>query len=110
MLGLIPAERWDYKISDVFRGVAAGLAPRKTTETIHLSGIGDCIPARSARAAIVTSLRALDLAPGARVGVPLYCCPVVFKAIVAAGCAPRFIDIDPATFCLSAADLFAKRA
>lgn len=48
--------------------------------------------------------------PGAGIGVPLYCCHVVFKAIEAAGCVPRFIDIDPTTFCMSAEDLFAKRS
>ena len=46
--------------------------------------------------------------PAARIGVPLYCCAVVFKAIKAAGCRPRFIDVEPATFCMSAADLRAK--
>jgi dTDP-4-amino-4,6-dideoxygalactose transaminase len=42
--------------------------------------------------------------------VPLYCCPVVFKAIEAAGYSPRFIDVDPATCCLSSSDLAAKSA
>jgi dTDP-4-amino-4,6-dideoxygalactose transaminase len=32
----------------------------------------------------------------------------VFKAIKAAGCVPRFIDVDPDTYCLSAVDLAAK--
>jgi dTDP-4-amino-4,6-dideoxygalactose transaminase len=47
--------------------------------------------------------------PGSKIGVPLYCCPVVFKAIKAAGCMPRFLDIEPETFCLSSEDLRAKR-
>jgi dTDP-4-amino-4,6-dideoxygalactose transaminase len=65
---------------------------------------------RSARAAIIVAIKALNLSPGASIGVPLYCCPVVFKAIEAAGCKPCFIDIDPGTFCISAKDLSAKSA
>jgi dTDP-4-amino-4,6-dideoxygalactose transaminase len=44
------------------------------------------------------------------VAVPLYCCPVVFSAIKAAGCRARFIDVDPHTYCLSPTDLAAKRS
>jgi dTDP-4-amino-4,6-dideoxygalactose transaminase len=68
------------------------------------------LPVRSGRAAIIISLRALGLGPGSRIGVPLYCCPVVFKAIKTAGCLPRFLDVDPGTFCVSSADLYAKRS
>jgi dTDP-4-amino-4,6-dideoxygalactose transaminase len=50
------------------------------------------------------------LPPRASIGVPLYCCPVVFKAIKAAGFRPRFIDIDPDTYCISATDLAVKSA
>jgi len=75
---------------------------------INIQGLGSCIPIRSARAAIVLSLKVLALPPGASIGVPLYCCPVVFKAIKAAGCNPHFIDVDPTTYCMSATDLAAK--
>ncbi len=75
---------------------------------LSIPGLGNCIPARSARAALVTAIKALKLPPGARIGVPLYCCAVVFKAIKAVGCKPRFIDVDTATFCMSAVDLKAK--
>jgi dTDP-4-amino-4,6-dideoxygalactose transaminase len=75
-----------------------------------MPGIGDCVPARSARVAIVAAIRALNLPPGARIGVPLFCCSVVFKAIKAAGCTPCFIDVEPTTFCISASDLRAKRS
>ena len=46
----------------------------------------------------------------ARIGVPFYCCSVVPKAIEAAGCEPRFIDVDGDTFCLSATDLNEKKS
>jgi len=54
------------------------------------------------------ALKALSLGAGASVAVPLYCCPVVLSAINAAGCRARFIDVDPDTYCISAADLAAK--
>ena len=110
MLGLIPAELWDYKLADLGRGVAATLSRKRQDIEFSLPGLGNCIPARSARAAIVTAIKALDLPANARIAVPLYCCAVVFKAIIAAGCRPRFIDVDPATFCMSAEDLHAKAA
>ena len=76
---------------------------------LYVPGLGDCIPARSARGAIVAAIQALDLPSGARIGVPLYCCPVVFKAVQEAGCAARFIDVEYSTYCMSGDDLFAKR-
>ena len=110
MIGLLPTEYWEYKFSDIIRGLAAALGPRKPNGMLYIAGLGNCIPARSARAGLVAAIRALDLPPGARIGVPLYCCPVVFKAIKAAGCTARFIDVEPATYCMSAEDLFAKRS
>lgn len=73
-----------------------------------MPGLGPCLPVRSGRAAIVLALKALSLPPAARIAVPLYCCPVVLSAVKAAGCRPRFIDVDLNTYCLSAADLAAK--
>jgi perosamine synthetase len=86
------------------------LSPRHpdTQSYIRIPGLGSCLPVRSARAAIFLALKALALPPRASVGVPLYCCPVVFDAINAAGCRARFIDVDPNTYCLSAPDLAVK--
>ena len=109
-MGLQPTEHWEYKFIDIIRGLTAALGPERQRGMLYLDGLGSCIPARSARAAIVTAIKALELRPGAGIGVPLYCCPVVFKAIKTAGCIARFIDIEPATFCMSAEDLFAKRS
>jgi len=108
MIGLLPAEYWEFRLSDTARALSVALAPRRDDERIEIAGLGPCIPVRSARAGIVTALQCLDLPQHARIGVPLYCCPVVFKAIRTAGCVPRFIDIDADTFCISAADLSAK--
>ncbi len=107
---LIPAEFWEYGLGDLVRGVKDALSERSSIPPLALPELGECIPIRSARAGLVVALQALDLLPGARIGVPLYCCPVVFKAIVAAGCVPRFVDVDPATFCISIDDFAKKQA
>jgi dTDP-4-amino-4,6-dideoxygalactose transaminase len=110
MLTLIPTEHWDYSAADVIRGLLTAAASRHSYRESHISlpGVGDCQPVRSGRAAIVLALKALGLPAGASIGVPLYCCPVVFKAIQAAGFVPRFLDVDPATYCVSADDLASK--
>ncbi len=110
MFTLLPNEHWDYGAMDAIRGLRAAWSRRHSRIPWHIpiSGLGPCLPIRSARAAIVVALKALRLPTDAAIGVPLYCCPVVFKAIKAAGHFPRFIDVDPETYCLSAADLAAK--
>ena len=110
MRTLIPRDNWEHRMADLARGLTAGLGKGERDVRLDISGLGSGIPVGSGRAAIVAALRALNLPPGARVAVPLYCCPVVFSAIKAAGCRVRFIDVDPTTFCMSAADLSAKRA
>lgn len=108
MLGLVPTEYWEYKFSDFIRGFCAVINPEKLSGLLYIDGVGNCIPARSGRAALITAIRALDLPSGACIGVPLYCCPIVFKAIKATGCTVRFIDVDPDSLCISADDLAAK--
>src|SRR5262245_6959009 len=107
--GLVPTELWQYSLGDLLRSFRLAASTTAPTDTFALPELGQCAPVRSGRAGIVLALRALDVRPGARVGVPLYCCPVVFKAIVAAGCVPRFLDVDPETFCLSPNDVAAKQ-
>jgi len=108
MLNLIPTEAWEYDLKDLIRGLSAALILRKPKKPLYIQAIGTCIPTRSARTAIIIALKALNLPPGARIGVPLYCCPVVFKAIKAADCTPQFIDSDRRTFCISTEDLATK--
>ncbi len=110
MFTLLPNEHWNYGATDAIRGLRTALSSRGTgrQRDICIPGLGSCRPVRSGRAAIVLALKALALPPRPSIGVPLYCCPVVFKAIKAAGYIPRFIDVDPDTYCLSAADLAAK--
>lgn len=108
MLNLLPTEVWQYSIPDSVRGCSSALNARRSKKMLVISGLGNAVPVRSARVATVVAIKALDLKPGSRIGIPLHCCPVVFKAIKAAGCKPRFIDIDPETFCLSIKDLISK--
>jgi perosamine synthetase len=106
-MNLIPVEHWEYGISDLIYGIAK--ASRKSFHhKIILPELGNCFTIGSGRAGLVIALYALKVKPGARIGVPLYCCPVVLKAIEFADCRPQFIDIDPDTFCISAQDLVNK--
>ena len=108
MIGLVPAEHWEYSLIDALRSLPAALTSRPQNLSITINGVGNCIPAQSGRVGIVLALRALNLKPGAQIGIPLYTCPVVLKAITTAGFAPCFIDIDPASYCMSVDDFAAK--
>jgi perosamine synthetase len=108
MIDLLPVELWNYRLIDIIRGLSATMDPIDSQQVLHINGLGNCIPTKSARAALIIAIEALDLKPGARIGVPLYCCPAVFKSIKASGCVPIYIDIDPSTFCISIDDLSAK--
>ena len=110
MSRLLPTELHQYSIRDVVRGLIASRKSIGVQSAISLPGLGEGISIRSARAAVIVAIQALGIRPGSRIGVPLYCCPVVFKAIKAADCVPRFLDIEPETFCLSPGDLLAKRS
>lgn len=52
------------------------------------------------RTALYLILRALNLKKGARIGVQLFSCPVVFEAIIQVGYKPVFLEIDSNTFTL----------
>ena len=108
MLGLIPRDHWEHRLGDVFRGCAGAFEESRNRELILLEELGECIPVRSGRAALVAAIKALGLPVGASIAVPLFCCNVVFKAIAAAGCSPCFIDVEPETFCMSSEDLRGK--
>jgi perosamine synthetase len=109
MIGLVPRDHWEHNLGDLLRGLTAALSLREQSKTLKIAKLGPCIPTRSGRSALVAALKALNLPRGAQIGVPLYCCSVVFKAIKVAGCKACFVDIEPDTFCMSAGDLFSKR-
>lgn len=100
---LVPNERWEFPIGDLILGLCSSFSSEgdRGHDRLFLGGFGHCIGMRSGRAALVTSLMALGLRCDAKVGVPLYCCPVVLNAVKAAGFRVRFLDVDPETYCLS---------
>ena len=110
MIGLTPRDHWEHSLGDLFYGLTETLSPRKRNGKLNISGLGGCIPVRSGRAGLVTAIQALNLPSKARIGVPLYCCSAVFKAIAEAGCTAHFIDVEPETFCLSTEDFLTKRS
>jgi dTDP-4-amino-4,6-dideoxygalactose transaminase len=63
----------------------------------------------SGRASLYAILKALDLPEGAGVGVPLYCCHVVFDAVRQAGFVPVFLDINTEDYNVSVKDVSRKR-
>jgi len=106
---LIPRYNWDYGVADLLRafGAAIGVVPA------HGERLGQLFDTRpihtgSGRASLYAILKGLRLEKGSHIGVPLYCCPVVFDAIRQAGMIPEFIDVDLESFNLSAHDLVRK--
>ena len=105
---LIPRDYWQYRWADLLAALAADMRQAPAEADIELPAVGRCVAVQSGRAGLVTALQVLDLPHEARVGVPLFCCPVVFQAIRAAGCRPVFLDVDPATCCVCPRDLARK--
>ncbi len=109
-INLIPRNNWDYGFREFFaaltqREINVTLAPN-TQKLFSVNPIW----ARSGRAALYAILKSLGLPEGARVGVPLFCCSVVFQAICQAGFYPQFIDSNPDDANISAVDLLEKRS
>jgi perosamine synthetase len=109
-VAFLPAELWQHRLSDVLAGAFGLIGANRNEEELEVPGVGASVPIRSARAAIAVALCALGLPKGARIGVPLYSCPAVFKAVKAAGFEMTFVDVDRRTFCMSAKDLRSKRS
>jgi perosamine synthetase len=106
---LIPRNNWDYNLSALFRslsGISKNDALPTSLETLLQQ---KPIWTTSGRASLYAILKALDLPPGAKVGVPLFCCSVVFNAICQAGLTPCFLDINPEDGNLSVDDLKKKQ-
>ena len=110
MTSLVPRDQWEHSLTTSVRSIMVALGSRAGSQDIYVPGLGLAFPVRSGRAGLVVALRALGLQPGARVAVPLFCCPIVFQAVVTAGYSVRFIDIDPETYCLSPDDLANKES
>lgn len=81
-IGLIPRYNWDYGVSDLFRAFAAALNPSSDTDDTLEKIFGlKPIFTTSGRTSLYAILKSLNIREGSDIGVPLFCCPVVFDAI-----------------------------
>lgn len=106
---LIPRYNWDYKFSDFTKSFLAALR-LNSNFTINFEKIFNQRPilTASGRTSLYAILKCLNLPSGSKVGVPLYCCSVVFDAISKAGLIPNFIDINLKDYNISVSDLKRK--
>jgi len=110
-INLIPRYNWDYGFSELLHCLfAIPRAKPNGSEVLKELFSREPLFTNAGRTSLYTILKSLNLASGSEVGVPLYCCPVVFDAISQAGLIPKFIDINIEDYCLSPADLEKKIA
>jgi perosamine synthetase len=106
---LIPRNNWDYGVKAFLSSLA--VVSRDTAHAPNIEIIFQQKPVwtRSGRASLYAILKALELPVGAKIAVPLFCCPVVFNTICQAGLSPCFIDSNVNGFTVSIEDLQKKR-
>ncbi len=108
-INLIPRNNWDYGFGALLGAISAAARPGVGGSNFEAVFGQRPLWTNSGRTSLYTILKALDLPAGAKVGVPLYCCSVVFNAICQAGLSPRFIDSNMDDCDLSVDDLRKKR-
>jgi dTDP-4-amino-4,6-dideoxygalactose transaminase len=106
---LIPRNNWDFGFKAL--GTALAGLPSPSGQALNTGRIfqQDAVWTNSGRASLYAILKSLELPAGAKVGVPLFCCSVVFNAIHRAGFTPCFIDSDISDGNMSVEDLRKKR-
>jgi dTDP-4-amino-4,6-dideoxygalactose transaminase len=108
-INLIPRNNWDYG----FEALSCALANmhQNLPQSLNIENIFQQTPiwTTSGRVSLYAILKSLELPAGSKVGVPLFCCSVVFNAIVQAGLSPCFLDSNM-DYNLSVEDLRKKRA
>jgi dTDP-4-amino-4,6-dideoxygalactose transaminase len=109
MISLIPRYNWDYHLPDLIKAFA-GILVGKSDAGEALERVFGQRPifTASGRTSLYVILKSLNLPEGSNVGVPLFCCPVVFEAIRQAKLTPSFVDINLDDYNLSASDLARK--
>jgi|YelNatPaOPRAMG01_1025707.scaffolds.fasta_scaffold14422_3 dTDP-4-amino-4,6-dideoxygalactose transaminase len=108
MDGLLPRDLWEYSLADLFEVTYRLLRSDDLSDRFTIKHLGKILAVRSGRAALRLALKVIKFRPGAKIGVPLFCCPIVFEAIIMSAAEPVFIDCDKDTFCLSPVDLEKK--
>jgi perosamine synthetase len=107
---LIPRNNWDYGMKAMMGSFTSAFKHPKTAVNIENMFQQKPIFTNSGRTSLYAILKSLGLPPGAKVGVPLFCCSVVFNTIRQAGLLPRFLDSNINDCNLSVEDLCKKRA
>jgi perosamine synthetase len=109
-LRLIPRYNWDYRLPDLLNALDGSIRPKQENGASFNEVLGGpSVFTTSGRVSLYTILRSLDLPKDSLVGVPLFCCSVVFDAIIQAGFKPRFLDIVSDTYTLSPSEVERKR-
>lgn len=91
----IPRFALPYTPADFAAGLRAIFRGGPPPEAFGFFGDRPKFWTRSGRQALLLLLKALGLKPGSGVAIPLFTDPSLFRAIVAAGHRPVFIDVDP---------------
>jgi perosamine synthetase len=94
-LNSIPRFALPYTAADFAAGLRAVFNGGPPADSFALFADKPKFWTRSGRQALRLLLGALNLKPGSGVAIPLFTDPSLFKAIVAAGHKPVFIDVDP---------------
>jgi perosamine synthetase len=107
---LIPRNNWDYGFKALFSAFAGVF--NNATQAPNIENIFKQNPiwTKSGRTSLYAILKSMELPVGAKVGVPLFCCSVVFNAICQAGLSPRFLDSNINDCNISIEDLDKKHA
>lgn len=108
-INLIPRNNWDYGFKAAF-GALTGIN-KKALQAPIIDKIFHQNPiwTNSGRTSLYAILKSMELPAGAKVGVPLFCCSVVFNAICQAGLSPCFLDSNLHDCNISVEDLRKKR-
>jgi len=107
---LIPRYNWDYGFFDHLRALGSVFRSEQKKGEIWQKMFGSKpILTTSGRTSLYLILKALRLPPGSYVGVPLFCCSVVFDAVQQADLVPIFLDIDMDDYSISVSDLAKKK-
>lgn len=106
---LIPRYNWDYNFIDLYKGINSIFTDKVEIDEIFEKIFGEKpIFTNSGRASLYAILKSLNIPSGSFVGVPLFCCPVVFDVIKKADLTPKFIDINLDDYNISPEDLSKK--
>lgn len=105
---LIPRFNIDYTMTDFVHSLTNLNFETDISSIVKLFDNSSIEFTNSGRTSLYIILKALNLPSNSKIGVPLYCCPSIFEAIVRAGHKPLFLDIDPENYTLSPSFLEGK--